>query len=359
MNLFFGGDLAWPEPNAVDVSALRNLCSNGCLMVNLEGGAIAGAAAETPVNNEHKFNIYSHASVFDLLRELNVVAAGLANNHITDYVGSIEYSKAGLAERGIALCGTTEQPWCRFTVDGREFVVLATCSPLPEPRTDSRNDAALIFRPAAALRQLRELRAAHPTATLVAFPHWGYELAKYPQPADRAWARAAIDAGVDYVIGHHPHVVQGLEKYRNGIIAYSLGNLVLPQVPYRGRKLHYKTGAVCDQLVLETTGDGMRAHWLRYDPNAHQLEYLGNEDALDSPRLAARTPFDGMDDAEYRRWFASTGQFGTDGKRGSVVLWRYDGWGNADTTLKFSFLKGRAVARSLAITAGLHKPYNW
>ncbi|MEI3005020.1 MAG: CapA family protein [Victivallales bacterium] len=37
---------------------------------------------------------------------------------------------------------------------------------------------------------------------------------------------AFIDAGAELVIGHHPHVIQGVEQYGNGWIAYSLGNLV-------------------------------------------------------------------------------------------------------------------------------------
>ena len=39
-------------------------------------------------------------------------------------------------------------------------------------------------------------------------------------------ARAAIDAGADLVLGHHPHVPQGIEFYKEGVIAYSLGNFV-------------------------------------------------------------------------------------------------------------------------------------
>jgi len=39
-------------------------------------------------------------------------------------------------------------------------------------------------------------------------------------------ARTAIDAGANLVIGHHPHLVQGIERYQDGLIFYSLGNLV-------------------------------------------------------------------------------------------------------------------------------------
>lgn len=359
MNLMFAGDLAWPENDIIDFAALEAVSAAGRLVVNLEGGIIDRPAEQSSVANEHKFNLFSSSTVIDTLRRLNVAACGLANNHISDYVGAVDTSKTLLAEQGIAVCGTRDQPACEFTVDGRQFVVFAACSPLPEPRVESSADHAMIFQPAAALAQLKALRSRHPQATLVAFMHWGYELAKYPQPADREWARQAVDAGVDFVIGHHPHVVQGLERHGNGIIAYSLGNLLLPQVPYRGRKLHYKTEAVCEQLLLEVAPSGLQAHWLRYDPEHQRVTYEGSGPAETDQRLQQRTPFAGMDDAAYRRWFASTGRFGTEGKAGSVVLWSYRGLGSTATALKFSFLKGRAAARSLAITAGLHKPYNW
>ena len=62
--------------------------------------------------------------------------------------------------------------------------------------------------------------------------HWGIPhgfaarsygiLAEYQRPL----AHALVDAGADLVVGHHPHVVHPVERYRNGLIAYSLGNYV-------------------------------------------------------------------------------------------------------------------------------------
>ena len=42
-------------------------------------------------------------------------------------------------------------------------------------------------------------------------------------------AHAAINAGADMIIGHHPHVVQSIERYRGRIIVYSLGNFIFDQ----------------------------------------------------------------------------------------------------------------------------------
>ncbi len=56
--------------------------------------------------------------------------------------------------------------------------------------------------------------------------HWGKEYTHEPTTEQKRLARAAIDAGAHVVLGHHPHVLQGIEFYREGVIAYSLGNFV-------------------------------------------------------------------------------------------------------------------------------------
>ncbi|MEO8025504.1 MAG: CapA family protein [Bryobacteraceae bacterium] len=59
--------------------------------------------------------------------------------------------------------------------------------------------------------------------------HAGTEYSPRPNPQQRAFAHAAIDAGASIVVGHHPHVVQAPEQYAGGLILYSLGNLVFDQ----------------------------------------------------------------------------------------------------------------------------------
>lgn len=59
--------------------------------------------------------------------------------------------------------------------------------------------------------------------------HFGEEYYKKPSREQEYFARLAIDSSADLVIGHHPHVVQPIEKYKNGWIAYSLGNFVFDQ----------------------------------------------------------------------------------------------------------------------------------
>lgn len=56
--------------------------------------------------------------------------------------------------------------------------------------------------------------------------HWGEEYLNYPSIKQIDFAHGIIDAGANLILGHHPHVLQGIEHYKNGYIAYSLGNFI-------------------------------------------------------------------------------------------------------------------------------------
>ncbi len=59
--------------------------------------------------------------------------------------------------------------------------------------------------------------------------HYGIEYQPIQSPEQERISRLAIDEGADLVIGHHPHVIQPVEEYEGGIIAYSLGNFIFDQ----------------------------------------------------------------------------------------------------------------------------------
>jgi len=56
--------------------------------------------------------------------------------------------------------------------------------------------------------------------------HWGDEFIEYPSPKQVQIAHEIIDAGVHLILGHHSHTMQGIERYKHGLIAYSLGTFI-------------------------------------------------------------------------------------------------------------------------------------
>ncbi len=65
---------------------------------------------------------------------------------------------------------------------------------------------------------------------LVVSLHWGIEYFQLPRPVQREQARRLIDSGATLIIGHHPHTLQGIERYKHGLIAYSLGNFIFSDI---------------------------------------------------------------------------------------------------------------------------------
>jgi poly-gamma-glutamate synthesis protein (capsule biosynthesis protein) len=76
----------------------------------------------------------------------------------------------------------------------------------------------------AAITQLRSQQA-----FIIVSMHAGAEYSSKPHPSQVAFAHAAIDAGAQVVVGHHPHWTQPVEKYKGGLIFYSLGNFIFDQ----------------------------------------------------------------------------------------------------------------------------------
>ena len=85
--------------------------------------------------------------------------------------------------------------------------------------------------------------------------HWGVEYCALPSPDQIAFARSLIDSGASVVIGHHPHVIQGSERYGNGLIAYSLGNATTTDHYIDGRRAIRQTVRTCSSCALRVTMD--------------------------------------------------------------------------------------------------------
>ncbi|TCL57453.1 poly-gamma-glutamate synthesis protein (capsule biosynthesis protein) [Hydrogenispora ethanolica] len=156
----------------------------------------------------------------------------LANNHIMDFgLPALEdtlftLNRAGIAHTGAGMNeAAARKPAFCTAPDGTRFAFLAYSQTFPEefwaqgdrPGTAHANRAIL----AADIRKAK----AQADLVIVSF-HWGKELETMPAPYQKEFARLCIDAGASLVLGHHPHVLQGFEVYRGGLIAYSLGNFL-------------------------------------------------------------------------------------------------------------------------------------
>jgi poly-gamma-glutamate capsule biosynthesis protein CapA/YwtB (metallophosphatase superfamily) len=96
--------------------------------------------------------------------------------------------------------------------------------------------------------------------------HWGDQFAPLPSPDQVTIARNAIDSGADIVVGHHPHVAQPVERYKEGLIAYSLGDFLFDH-PLSG-----EISLPSAVLEVEVGEEGVKNHEI----SGHNLDSAGN-----------------------------------------------------------------------------------
>ena len=83
--------------------------------------------------------------------------------------------------------------------------------------------------------------------------HWGVEYCQLPSPDHRRLARALVDQGTSVVIGHHAHVIQGVERRGRGLIAYGLGNATTTDFSIDSRLAIRQTPRTRSSFVLRLT----------------------------------------------------------------------------------------------------------
>lgn len=143
----------------------------------------------------------------EILTNGSVEAVTLANNHSLDYGSvSLEDTMSTLDEAGIPYAYNTEVVYKE--VDGIRIAIIGLYQ--LDGSSDELIDSVMTRVYDADLKIVQV--------------HWGIEKDSVPSDAQVNLAHRAIDLGADLVIGHHPHVLQGVEKYKGKYICYSLGN---------------------------------------------------------------------------------------------------------------------------------------
>ncbi len=169
-------------------------------------------ALTTETTRENKtYAFKGDPSYTEVLAEGSVEVVTLANNHSSDY-GEKSYDDTVryLTEAGIDYCSGTSYAMRKINGVNTAFV------------------GVYVLRDGMAVEdEMRETIAAAKEAgaqlVIVAF-HWGSEKSTEPDETQRSLAHSAVDCGADLVVGHHPHVLQGIEKYNGKYIVYSLAN---------------------------------------------------------------------------------------------------------------------------------------
>ncbi len=220
---------------------------------------IAIVNLENPVTTRGKkvpkpFNFRMHPRFLEALKGAGVTAVSIANNHVFDYgkeglFDTFSYlEKSGIQTIGAGVDMEHARRPLVVRKHGLSVGILAYYGGGEAPGATQRRPGVARRDLAVISEDVRALKASDSSLYVVVILHWGVEKAASPEPGQRHFAHALIDAGVDAIIGHHPHVLQGIERYKHGVIAYSLGNFV-----FGGNSRHtYDTGVF--EIVLTSGG---------------------------------------------------------------------------------------------------------
>lgn len=303
MRLAICGDIAlWGKPEKMILGGRSNELASESIRTFLNADLAIGNI-ECPLTDEkkpswHFTTLKASKAAGKFLKELGISVGSLANNHIADY------GKQGLADtidvledQGILWTGagwSLEEARKPLIVEreGLRLGILALGQ--PEITVASRLGwGAGVLEDEYALARMASLSREVDIA--IAYLHYGIEFSEYPTPHQVRLSHGLVDVGAKLVIGHHPHVPQGYEHYKDGFIAYSIGNFIFDMTdgPHKFSRLGLLVKADFEKKILKNVeivpvdSRGGITKLLTADQKIEAEQYLKNlsEVLVDSKKL--------------------------------------------------------------------------
>ncbi len=195
------------------------------------------------------------------LQQVGVDAITNANNHTLDQgIRGVEssikfYEKIGMPYTGAFKSLDDQQSIRTFNVNGIRFALLSyTYGTNGIPIPEGKEYVVNLLDKNQMIEDIQKAKKLDIDLVVLGV-HWGNEYQRYPTDEQKSLARSLTEAGADIIFGHHPHVLQPIEKHtlpdgREAVVIYSLGNFL------SGQKDDYKDiGGIATVEVVKTLTD--------------------------------------------------------------------------------------------------------
>ncbi|WP_030916849.1 CapA family protein [Streptosporangium amethystogenes] len=237
----FGGDVHFEgvlrtrlnsDPKTALGPIAKVLSRSDLAMVNLETAITTGG---TPAPGK-QYTFRAPAAALTALKASGVDVASLANNHGMDYMQSgLTDSLAAIKRAKFPVVGVGRneaeayKPW-RTTVNGNRVAIIGATQVLDAEFVGAwtaSGDKAGLASAKNEARLIQEVRRARRNSdTVIVHLHWGTELQKCPNEAQRSLAPKLVAAGADVIVGGHAHILLGGGYLKNSYVNYGMGNFV-------------------------------------------------------------------------------------------------------------------------------------
>lgn len=224
----------YPYENVKDI-----FLSDDLTIVNLECPITSyGRGA----NKAKRFVFKANSENAFAMKRAGIDLCDLANNHTMDYRSEgLGDTMDALTKAGIAYVGAGENASSNmsyiFEKNGYKVGILAYSLFPPEGMVYNENNPNINY-----LSEFEDLKSERVKTDLkklkadfkIVYFHWGVEYEPFARDMQKKLARDTIDGGADFVVGAHPHVIQGSEVYNGKYIYYSIGNCVFDKQIQKG-----------------------------------------------------------------------------------------------------------------------------
>lgn len=202
--------------------------------ITLEGDIVIGNL-ETVISKKGKKNnsfisqcYRGRPSVAKAMSRAGINTLTIANNHIMQHgIVSLDETRMHLKKNRIKYTGVNEvNPNTSipiiYKINGIKVAVIGYCCISQQYYLN--NQIVCIGNYENIFNDIKKIR--NKCDYIILALHWGDEFVDTPSPDQINLGRRLIDCGANIILGNHSHVLQGIEKYKNGIIVYSLGSLI-------------------------------------------------------------------------------------------------------------------------------------
>jgi D-alanyl-D-alanine carboxypeptidase len=269
VTLLFGGDLMLDR--GVKSSVLKNFSGDYSLLfekldilknADIIFANLEGTASDKGTDRKSLYSFRMNPSVIPALKGAGFSVLSVANNHVADW-GREAYvdTLARLKENEISYTGgginlsEAEKPVI-LEKNGMKIGYLGFSDKGPNWMKADQDQAGILLASNPRFNEIIK-NASSLVDYLVISIHFGEEYQKKHNERQEFLAHSAIDNGAKIVIGHHPHVMEDTEIYKNGFIAYSLGNFIFDQYfskdTMQGMLLQIKLSKDGSMLVQKNT----------------------------------------------------------------------------------------------------------